>query len=69
MKKVNFGNFVLGLWLVFGIYAGMLILESNGELIGSLFSLYMVVWVSVVFFGRFAIEWIINKLWVTKDKT
>ena len=69
MKKANFGNFVLGLWLVFGIYAGMLILESNGELIGSLFPLYIVNWIAVVFFGRFAIEWIINKLWVTKDKT
>ena len=63
MNKENFGSFVLIAWIIFGLWAGEQILETYGESISFLFPLYMIAWISVIFFGRFAIEWIINKLW------
>ena len=66
MNKKYFGNSVLVAWLIFGLWAGMEILELYGQTmynIGFPFVAYMIAWILVIFFGRFAIEWVINKLW------
>ena len=55
-------SFVLISWLIFGLYAGLQILESYGESIGPFMVGYMVAWVTVIFLGRFAIEWLINTI-------
>lgn len=67
MSKKYFGNTVLVLWLIFGLWAGMEVLQTYGEVLGSLFPLMLMVWVLIIFNGRFLIEAIINKLWVEKE--
>lgn len=65
MNKKYVGNSVLVAWFIFGMWAGMEVFQSYGAVLGSLFPAYLMVWVLVIFQGRFAIEWVINKLWVT----
>ena len=65
MNKKYFGNTALVVWLLFSIWVGVNILQSYGESIGAGGVAYTIAWVLVIFAGRFAIEWLINKLWVT----
>lgn len=66
MSKKYFGNSVLIAAFIFGLWAGMEILQTYGEAIGPLFPAYIIGWILVVFSARFAIEWVINKLWRQK---
>ncbi len=66
INKKYFGNSALIAWLIFCLWAGMEILELYGQTmynIGFPFVAYMIAWMVVIFFGRYAIEWVINKLW------
>lgn len=68
MNKNYFGNSVLIAWLIFGLWAGTKIVMTYGETmhnIGFNLPAFMILWVLVIFLGRFSIEWVINKLWVT----
>lgn len=58
--KVLVGNSVLVAWFVFGLWAGITILNTFGRDIGSLFPAYLLVLVAILFLGRFLIERIIN---------
>jgi len=71
MNKKYFGNSVLAAWLVFSLWAGMEIVLTYGEIMhNSGFNLpaFMMLWLLVIFLGRFVIEWVINKLWRNNDK-
>jgi len=71
MNKKYFGNSVLIAWLVFSIWAGMEIVLTYGEIMNNVgFNLpaFMMLWLLVIFLGRFVIEWVITKLWRNNDK-
>jgi hypothetical protein len=57
------GSLILIVYLILGLWAGMEVLQSYGDALGSLFPAYLMVWVLVLFSGRFAIVWLLNKLW------
>ncbi len=68
MNKVFFGNSILIIWFLFGLWAGTELVVQYGErMFSAYFSLpaYLIVWVLVIFLGRFYIEKVINKLWKT----
>jgi len=67
MNKKYFGNSVLITWLLFCLWAGVITVETQGDWLASngLFTGFILLWVLVLFLGRFAFEWVINKLWVT----
>lgn len=69
MNKKYVGNSVLAAWLIFGLWVGTEIVLTYGETmhnIGFNLPAYMIAWIVVIFLGRFAIEWVINKLWRTE---
>lgn len=63
INKKFFGNSVLAGWFIFSLWAGVMIVKTYGEVLGSLFPLCIMLWILIIFQGRFAIEWLINKLW------
>jgi hypothetical protein len=68
MNKNYVGNSILIVWFLFCLWAGTTIVMTYGETmhnIGFNLPAFMLIWILVIFSGRFALEWLINKLWVT----
>jgi hypothetical protein len=60
------GSAILVMWLLFCLWAGTTLVIEYGEamfLTGINLPAFMLLWVLVIFLGRFAIVWLIDKLW------
>ena len=61
------GSAILVMWLLFCLWAGTTVVMTYGEamfLTGINLPAFMLLWVLVIFLGRFSIVWLIDKLWI-----
>lgn len=73
MIKTYVGNTCLVVWLLFCLWVGVIIVDSQGVWLdwltgNGLFTGFILLWVLVLFLGRFSIEWVVNKLWPEDGK-
>lgn len=64
--KTYVGNTILVAWAIFCIWGGVIVVSTYGEIIqnnGGNFPLFIIIWLLILFAGRFGLEWLINKMW------